>query len=105
MTSPPRPPSDVKSWRADVVISPYHWVASTEHAEYANMELKTGASGTVKFPMLVNSKAIPVHSKLVLYKPKQLTVALTGAISVSSTAKPAVPKSGQPPIKKQKKDK
>ena len=70
LSGPPKPKSsNGAASPADAMLVPYWWVASAHKEEDATMHMttKAGRDGT-KVPCLINSKALPKHTKLTVHK-------------------------------------
>lgn len=85
LSEPSRPRSAQSAgWRQDSLMVPFWWVVSSNNKEEANLMEKafTCQKHGVTFKGLVNSRALKVNERLVLYKPKKEVVSLSAASSV-----------------------
>ena len=73
-------------WRGDLLFVAYWWVATTSDKSEANLvekKIQDKESGLM-VPMLVNSRPLKAHEKLMLFKAKKVAVPLSTAKSAST---------------------
>ena len=89
---PSRPRSGSTSdWRSEMLVVPCFWAGCTANAEEANVGLQKHriTAGSVSFPTLVNTRALQLHEKLLVHKPKKAA----SSSAAAGEAKPAAKKS------------